>query len=245
MLSTSDADIERFLKMFTFMPLEKISQVMAEHQAAPEKRVAQHLLATEFLELSHGAIVAKETAEKHATRASQRRSISVQAAFEQAKTEAFNSLAKGNNSFALPINQSLNKRAPMATPDNTRPETIELQADFLAITNFPSVLLAVGLVGSKSEGQRLISNKGAYVAKYQGEMSDVLNWRAITKTEVGTPLKWVVWAGPDSEKGLLALRVGKWKVKIAHVRRPKPTKESLEALQSGLDELASLNAAAQ
>lgn len=69
-LRTTDADVGRYLKLFTFLPLERIQQYMTEHeariasgertsaditlQAAPEKRSAQRVLADEITELVHG-----------------------------------------------------------------------------------------------------------------------------------------------------------------------------------------------
>ncbi|KAF2102438.1 hypothetical protein NA57DRAFT_33052 [Rhizodiscina lignyota] len=53
-VSTPDADVERLLKFFTFLPLDTIAAVIREHNGDPSKRVAQHLLAQNFVELVHG-----------------------------------------------------------------------------------------------------------------------------------------------------------------------------------------------
>ncbi|KAJ2508296.1 tyrosyl-tRNA synthetase [Coemansia sp. RSA 2049] len=53
-VKTADADVERFLNMFTFLPKKTIQDVVAKHQACPEKFVAQKLLAAEVTELIHG-----------------------------------------------------------------------------------------------------------------------------------------------------------------------------------------------
>lgn len=53
-LCTADADVEKYLRMFTFMPLEDIRTLVKEHMESPEKRKAQHKLASEFVELVHG-----------------------------------------------------------------------------------------------------------------------------------------------------------------------------------------------
>lgn len=53
-VKTADADVERFLKMFTLLPLPKINDVMAEHVHQPERFVAQKMLAAEITELIHG-----------------------------------------------------------------------------------------------------------------------------------------------------------------------------------------------
>ena len=53
-LNTADADVEHFLKIFTFVDLEEIAQVMAEQAEAPHLRVAQRRLAVEVTRLVHG-----------------------------------------------------------------------------------------------------------------------------------------------------------------------------------------------
>ncbi|KAI9060270.1 hypothetical protein FKP32DRAFT_1595666 [Trametes sanguinea] len=53
-LRSSDADVSRYLKMFTLLPQEKIDSVMDAHNRSPETRQAQRLLAEEVTELVHG-----------------------------------------------------------------------------------------------------------------------------------------------------------------------------------------------
>ncbi|KAI3399913.1 hypothetical protein diail_5069 [Diaporthe ilicicola] len=60
-----DDEVENLLKLFTFHPLSKISEVMAEHQLDPPRRVAQHLLAYEVVWLVHGSQVANKTQAEH------------------------------------------------------------------------------------------------------------------------------------------------------------------------------------
>ncbi|XP_071489885.1 tyrosine--tRNA ligase, mitochondrial-like [Diadema antillarum] len=50
----ADADVERYLKLFTFLSLPEIAQLMKAHQAKPEKRMAQRKLAEQVLLLVHG-----------------------------------------------------------------------------------------------------------------------------------------------------------------------------------------------
>ncbi|KAF8658251.1 hypothetical protein AX16_002027 [Volvariella volvacea WC 439] len=52
-LKVADADVERYLKLFTLLSQEEIDQVVQEHGLAPEKRVAQRKLAAEVTELVH------------------------------------------------------------------------------------------------------------------------------------------------------------------------------------------------
>ena len=53
-IRTQDEDVERFLKIFTFIPLDEISEIMKESEATPEKRIAQKRLADEVTCIVHG-----------------------------------------------------------------------------------------------------------------------------------------------------------------------------------------------
>lgn len=52
--ATSDADVERMLKYFTFLPSDKIAEVCQHHFDQPEQRSAQKLLAEEVTRMIHG-----------------------------------------------------------------------------------------------------------------------------------------------------------------------------------------------
>lgn len=58
-----DADIERFLKMLTLIPLEEIADIVAEHQKDPGKRVGQKALAFEITRMVHGEAEAQKAKE--------------------------------------------------------------------------------------------------------------------------------------------------------------------------------------
>ncbi len=49
----ADADVENYLKLFTFLPLEEIRSIVYAHGINPGKRVAQHRLASEVTEMVH------------------------------------------------------------------------------------------------------------------------------------------------------------------------------------------------
>ncbi|KAF9241607.1 hypothetical protein BU15DRAFT_87184 [Melanogaster broomeanus] len=53
-MRTADADVEKYLKMFTLLSVEEISSVIQDHQAHPEHRIAQKLLAKEVTLMVHG-----------------------------------------------------------------------------------------------------------------------------------------------------------------------------------------------
>ena len=53
-LNTDDQDVERYLKMFTFLPLETIEEIVMVHGEAPGKRHAQRVLAEDLTARVHG-----------------------------------------------------------------------------------------------------------------------------------------------------------------------------------------------
>jgi len=54
-LQTADADVVRFLKLFTFLDRERIEALEAETKLRPEGREAQRVLAAECTSIVHGA----------------------------------------------------------------------------------------------------------------------------------------------------------------------------------------------
>jgi tyrosyl-tRNA synthetase len=65
-IRTEDADVIRFLKIFTFLPIAEIESIAVEMQAAPEKRLAQKTLAEAMTCTVHGPqglIVAQRASE--------------------------------------------------------------------------------------------------------------------------------------------------------------------------------------
>ncbi len=57
--NTDDRDVEKLLKLYTFMSLDEIADIMNEHVKAPEKRIAQKRLAFEVTSTVHGSDTAK------------------------------------------------------------------------------------------------------------------------------------------------------------------------------------------
>ena len=54
-INTEDADVIKYLKMFTFVPLGQIAEIAEEHARESARRVAQKRLATEVTTWLHGA----------------------------------------------------------------------------------------------------------------------------------------------------------------------------------------------
>jgi tyrosyl-tRNA synthetase len=66
-INTDDRDVERYLKLFTFLPLDEIAGTMAEHARDPGKRAAQQLLATDVTTRVHGSTATRQAAETSRT----------------------------------------------------------------------------------------------------------------------------------------------------------------------------------
>jgi tyrosyl-tRNA synthetase len=59
-LNTPDADVERYLKLFTFLSRPELEQLMARHQNDPGQREAQRALAEEVTRVVHGEVMYQE-----------------------------------------------------------------------------------------------------------------------------------------------------------------------------------------
>jgi len=59
-INTDDRDVERYLKLFTFLPLDEIEARVSEHGSDPGKRIAQRLLAQELTLRVHGPEATQE-----------------------------------------------------------------------------------------------------------------------------------------------------------------------------------------
>ncbi len=65
-INTDDRDVERYLKLFTFLPLDEISRTMEEHAREPGKRLPQRLLARDVTARVHGEAAAEEVVQTSA-----------------------------------------------------------------------------------------------------------------------------------------------------------------------------------
>lgn len=130
--------MERYLKLFTFIPLEDINAIMLEHDTDPGKRKAQHLLASEVLELVHGRDAAlKARAEHQASR---------------------------NPNLILSSKQESGADESQTAEQLAAANRIYLPQSLVHNTPFARILYHAGLVPTKSEGARLIAKGGVYLA---------------------------------------------------------------------------------
>ena len=62
-LNQEDADLEKLLRLFTFLPLPKVGEIVAAHSTDPGKRAGQRALAYEVTAMVHGAETADRVVE--------------------------------------------------------------------------------------------------------------------------------------------------------------------------------------
>jgi tyrosyl-tRNA synthetase len=191
-LRLSDEDVGKYLKMFTFMPLQEIDALLEEHRKSPSQRKAQHKLAREFVELVHGAHEAKETEIQHRL--------------------VF------NNPSAVPPQAELDaaRKANQITPNNRPNPNIKLPRSLIYQKSVGKVLFASGLAKSASEGHRLANTGGAYIGgpphkKHEPMPDGYISWSSIQNWKPVTTREYLIHGD------LLLLRRSKHNIRIIQV----------------------------
>jgi tyrosyl-tRNA synthetase len=142
-INTDDRDVERYLKIFTFLPLEEISTALAEHARDPGKRVAQRLLARDVTTRVHGEGAAEEAI----------------------KTSQTLFPITGEGSITLgPLSVS--------GTGTVMPEWRVSRSE-LGVLSIVDVLVASGLATSKADARRGIKGKGFYLNDKPIEAADL------------------------------------------------------------------------
>ncbi|KAG6040605.1 hypothetical protein E4U41_007719 [Claviceps citrina] len=191
-----DDEVEKMLKLFTFLPMAKIQEIMAEQVQNPSKRVAQHMLAFEVLSLVYGSQRALEEAQQHEFR------------FGGELPRIIKEPAKSSG---------------ILTPNIAPRIDIKLPESVMQLA--PSKLLvAAGLANSGSEAQRLVSQQGAYVAAQPGDSGGLvpgnLAWTPVKMWFPGETAKFLI------DQKLLILRKGKHNIRIIELVSDKEWDES-------------------
>ncbi|KAH8816376.1 hypothetical protein F5884DRAFT_896163 [Xylogone sp. PMI_703] len=197
-LRTSDADVGKYLKLFTFMPIEEIDALVAEHMKDASQRKAQHRLASEFVELVHGPEEATSVAEQHR-------------------------LLFRNHSAPLEIS-SLTSSTGEASGLDDKPVTLNnapqislrLPRSLIFTKSIGRIFYAAGLVSSASEGHRLASNQALYIGGPPGGKKESMMDGQLTFQRVK------VWRPEETKNFLiqdkiLILRRGKHNVRVVEV----------------------------
>ncbi|PYH93554.1 tyrosyl-tRNA synthetase mitochondrial precursor [Aspergillus ellipticus CBS 707.79] len=227
---TPDDTVERYLKLFTFLPLPKIAEIMEEQNKDPSQRVAQHTLAAEFLELIHGPAEAKAVSLQHRQLFRPRSSTAEPTPLPPTPK----SKVDPNSPVSGFINPAAgNIHAPQTNFEGMKTGRIVLPRSLVWNQPIHKVLWSAGLVASKSEGHRIIANNGVYVgARPDGSaMSDGLEFR---------PVK--IWAPEKTntfivEGELLFFKIGKWKFRIIRIMDDEEFKKADLPIPPGWEEV--------
>ena len=210
-VSRPDEDVERLLKLFTFLPLSDISTLMQLHKEDLPRRVAQHVLAFEVTSVVHGPEVALREQMQH------------QLMFGKAPIELPEGMvtsAKGVKPAGFKPVDGLRTTANEATQD-----TMKLPESLVNGKSVARILFACGLASSVTEGTRLVQQGGAYVAASPGPHMQRLTPGSLDWTPVKT------WFPSDTQRflidnKLLILRRGKSNVRIIEMVDDLEWKES-------------------
>jgi tyrosyl-tRNA synthetase len=223
-LRTADADVERYLKLFTFLPISEIQGIMEEHRLDESKRTAQHKLAYEFVELAHGLGAAQSASKQHKQLFDPDISIDSIRADSSLAASASES-TKGKARPPGDWNNSLNEYVEPTTVSNAPSVHLKLPRSLVVGQPLPKVLWSAGLVSSRGEGQRLISNKGCKIGSKTGRGADTVTMGdglAFTAPGSGNALaeQYLI------EGDLLIFKIGKWKMKIIKIVSDEEYEES-------------------
>ena len=136
-INTDDRDVERYLKLFTFLSLEEISTALAEHALDPGKRIAQRLLAVDVTSRVHGAAEAKQA------------------------METSRALFEGRGVTVTPGTGELQWTG--FAPTVTVVPTVRVSRNKLKDLSIVGLLVESGLAKSKAEARRGIQARGFYL----------------------------------------------------------------------------------
>ncbi|KAH3912346.1 tyrosine--tRNA (Tyr) ligase [Parastagonospora nodorum] len=231
-VKTADNDVERYLKLFTFLPINQINLLMAQQRKDESKRLAQHILAKEIVELAHGAKSAKMAEEAHKEAFSHgtntfslgalRNSMSNIKPANAPNPEHLSKSEQAELAHKESLGLSANAQESGTTSALSKQKIVTLPKTLLQPGSFPRILCAAGLASSRSEAHRLIACKGAYVVVPNSgspETPTALQWINIEAGATVNPSHYLV------DWDALVLRSGKSKIQICHI----VTEEQFEA----------------
>lgn len=137
-----DAVVEQYLKMFTLLSEETVTETLERHRKAPEQHIAQYLLANEVVTLVHGAQSATNAA--------------VQTALLFPSAGATPSLSGADIIQAFEGSEKL----------------VTLQKKDVLGEKFVDVLVQVNAVKHKGDAKKLIKAGGVYLGKEGKKIHD-------------------------------------------------------------------------
>lgn len=184
---------------------------MEEHAKDESKRVAQHKLASEFVELIHGLGAAQEAEKQHRELFKKDLTLEDIQRLQQTPWEPANE----GGSAPTDVHPRLNKHAEPQTLHANASTSVKLPRSAVMNQSFAAILHSAGLAASRSEAHRLIVAGGAYVGGTSAEggssMGDTLNYQKLKDANWERNSKYII------DDSVLVLRSGKWKMKIVKI----------------------------
>lgn len=149
----SDDEVERLLKLLTFLPQQQIAKVVEEHKQDPPKRIAQHLLAFEVVDFVHGSDVAKGAQIQHRQMYGYNRGTvpSTSSGLAPQTAEHY------HHPSHIPEQEPFQPRIDMKLPRSLLKESL------------PYIALAAEFTESRGEADRLIKAGGMYIGGAPGQ----------------------------------------------------------------------------
>jgi tyrosyl-tRNA synthetase len=196
-VNTADADVGKYLKLFTFMKLEDIDELVKKHMETPSRRIAQHKLASEIVELVHGREAAADAAKQHKL---------VFGGGSKPPVGEQQSDVAGRDALSLPqVNMNNRPAAQMKLP-RTLIETASIG----------KIVFASGLAESASEGHRLAMKQAVYIGGAPTQHKAAMDDGAVSFA----PVK--LWKPEETKQyiigeNLLILRRGKHNIRTIEI----------------------------
>lgn len=190
-----DADVEKLLRLLTFLPMDAIKSTMERQAADPGKRVAHHTLAYEIVALVHSPQLAQETQEEHKQR--------------------YGKKSQGQSQDQIELSEYPSEGPATVGRAVAFKHDIELPESLIKQKSIGKILYAAGLAASSSEGHKLTTGGGAYIGGAPGASKRMGGLHVGELSFV--PVK--TWFPEDNERflvdgQLMILRRGKHFVRI-------------------------------
>lgn len=207
-VNTADADVERYLKLFTFMKMEDIDELVKQHMEAPSRRVAQHKLASEIVELVHGRVASEDAAKQHQL--------------------VFGDKAKVTGDMPADLAGRDALKLPQVNLNNRPTAQMKLPRTLIETASIGKIVFAAGLADSASEGHRLAMKQAVYIGgaptKHKIAMDEgSVSWAAIKLWKPEETKQYIIG------ENLLILRRGKHNIRVIEIA------DDEEYAQSGLE----------
>lgn len=215
-LRSADEDVERYLKMLTFLSLSEIRAIMTEHKQDESKRIAQHKLAYDFVYLVHGRTAANEAQTLHAQAFSKNLTLGEIQAQMKATQEQAKQPETTPDGRPKDFHPSLNKNTTHLTQESSYELNMKLPKSLVHQQPLPRILWSAGLAASRSEGQRLINNGGIYIGGQIGPNGEPIPMGDQVTYIAAKDPKWSSFENLIVDD-ILVLRTGKWKKKFIQI----------------------------